>query len=144
VKQQSLTHSAGFTYGLDRLKPRASKFRSPPANVNYIFNTVIGLSHLCCYNVLYFLNNPSVIFLTQLHSITKYCIILNSSHQSPVVQFIKHISIFLQSWRWGIRKGLTNGTFLMLPAKPKSLLVMKMDVVLHWRIWIIRISAPVP
>jgi hypothetical protein len=54
-----------------RLKPRASKFRGPPANVNYVFDTVIGLSHLCCYNVLYFLNNPSVIFLTQLHSITR-------------------------------------------------------------------------
>jgi hypothetical protein len=57
VKQQSLTRSAGFTYGLDRLKPRASTFRGPPAKVNYIFNTVIGLSHLCCYNVLYFHNS---------------------------------------------------------------------------------------
>jgi hypothetical protein len=33
VKQQSLTRSAGFTYGLDRLKPRASKFRGPPPKV---------------------------------------------------------------------------------------------------------------
>ena len=42
--------------------------------VLYIFNTVIGLSHLCCHNVhvLYFLNNPSVIFLMQLHSISEY------------------------------------------------------------------------
>jgi hypothetical protein len=79
VKQQSLTRSARFTYGLDRLNPRASTFRGPPAEVNYIFNIVIGLSHVCCYNVLYFLNNPSVIFLTQLHSITRYCTIVNSS-----------------------------------------------------------------
>ena len=36
------------------------------------------LSHLCCYNVLYCLNNPSVIFLTQLNSISEYCRILNT------------------------------------------------------------------
>ena len=36
-----------------------SKFRGPPAKVYNIFNTVIELSHLCCHNVLYFLNNPS-------------------------------------------------------------------------------------
>ena len=109
VKQQSLTRSVGFTYGLDRLKPRASKFKGPPAKVSIIFITVIGLSHLCCYNVLYFRNNHSVIFLTQLHSISKYCTILNISHQLPVLQLIKHTSIFLQSWRWGTRKGLTSG-----------------------------------
>jgi len=34
-------HSAGFTYRLDRLKPRASKFRGPPVKVCNIFNTVI-------------------------------------------------------------------------------------------------------
>jgi hypothetical protein len=77
-------------------------------NKDFGFDTVIGLSHLCCYNVLYFLNNPSVIFLTHLHSITKYCTILNSSHQSPVLQLIKHTSIFLQSRRWGIRKGTSK------------------------------------
>ena len=38
--------SAGFTYRLDRLKPRASKFRGPPVKVYNIFKTVIGLSHL--------------------------------------------------------------------------------------------------
>ena len=48
----------------DRLKPGALKFRRPPAKVFIISNTVIGLSHLCCHNVLYFLNNTSVIFLT--------------------------------------------------------------------------------
>jgi hypothetical protein len=59
-------NSAGFPYRFDRLKPRASKFRGPPAKVYNIFNTVIGLSHLCCHSVLYFQNNPSVIFLAQL------------------------------------------------------------------------------
>ena len=44
--------SAGFTYRLDRLKPRASKLWGPPAKVYNIFNTVIGLSNLCCHNVL--------------------------------------------------------------------------------------------
>jgi hypothetical protein len=74
------THSAGFTYRLDRLKPRASKFRGPPAKVYNIFNTVIRLSHLCCHSVLYFLINPSVILLTQLHCISEYCRILNTPH----------------------------------------------------------------
>ena len=68
--------SAIFTYRLDRLKPRASECMGPPAKVYNIFNTVIVLSHLCCHNVLCFLNNPSVIFLTQLHSISAYCRIL--------------------------------------------------------------------
>ena len=72
--------SAGFTNRLDRLKPRVSQFRGPPAKVYDIFNTVIGLSHLCCHNVLYFLNNSSIIFLTQLHSISEYCRILNTLH----------------------------------------------------------------
>ena len=74
------THSAGFTYRLDRLKPRVSKFRGPPAKVYIIFNTVIRLSHLCCHSVLYFLINPSVILLTQLHCISEYCRILNTPH----------------------------------------------------------------
>ena len=74
--------SARFTYRLDRLKPRASKLWGPLAKVYTIFNTVIGHSHLCCHNVLYFLNNPSVIFLTQLHSISEYCRILNTPHPS--------------------------------------------------------------
>jgi hypothetical protein len=72
--------SAEFTYRLDRLKPRASTFRGTPVKVYNIFNTVIGISCLCCHNVLYFLNNPSVIFLTQLHSISEYCRIVNTPH----------------------------------------------------------------
>ena len=72
--------SAIFTYRLDRLKPRASRFRGPPTKVYNVFNTVIGLSHLCCHSVLYFLIKPSVIFLTQLHSISEYCRILNTPH----------------------------------------------------------------
>ena len=72
--------SARFTYRLDRLKPRASTYRGPPAKVYNIFNTVIWISHLCFNNVLYFLNNPSVIFLTQLHSISEYCRILSTPH----------------------------------------------------------------
>jgi hypothetical protein len=52
--------SVGFTYMSYRLKPRASNFRGAPAKV-YIFNTVIGLSHLCCHNVLYFLNTNILI-----------------------------------------------------------------------------------
>ena len=58
-----LVSSAGFTYGLDRLKPVTSKFRGRLAKVYTIFNTVIGLSHLKAV-ITYFLNNPSVIFLT--------------------------------------------------------------------------------
>jgi hypothetical protein len=42
-----------------------------------IFNTVIGLSHWCCHTVLYFLSNPSVIFLT-LH----FRILQNFKHPS--------------------------------------------------------------
>jgi hypothetical protein len=61
-----------------RLKPRASKYRGPPVKMYTIFNTVIGLPHLCCHKVLYFLNNTSVIFLAQLHSISEYCIISNT------------------------------------------------------------------
>jgi hypothetical protein len=38
--------SAGFTYRLDRLRPRASQFRGPPAKVYNIFNTVIGVPDL--------------------------------------------------------------------------------------------------
>ena len=51
-----------------------------PVKVNSIFNTVIGLSHLCCHSVLYFLNKLSVIFLTQLH------------HISELLQNVKHPS----------------------------------------------------
>ena len=102
--------SAGFPYRLNRLKPRVSKFRGPPAKMYNILNTVIWLSHLCCHRVLYFQNHPSVIFLTQLHSISEYCRILNTpSSSSPLFKLIKRTSIFLHSWRWGIGRGLTIG-----------------------------------
>ena len=76
------TPSAGFTYRLDRLIPRSSNFRGPPAKMYNIFNSVIGHSHLCCHNYCTF--NPSVIFLTQLHSISEYCRILNTPHYLPL------------------------------------------------------------
>jgi hypothetical protein len=80
----------------------------PPAKVYNIFKTVsvIGLSHLCCHSVLYFLNNPSVIFLTQLHSHFR---ILNTPRHPHLYWNWLHTSIFLQSWRWGIARGLTSG-----------------------------------
>ena len=64
--------SAGFIHRLDSRKPRASKFRGPQAKVYNFFLTLIGLSHLCCHNILYFLNNPSVI--------SEYCRILSTRH----------------------------------------------------------------
>ena len=72
--------NARFTYKLDRLKHRVPTFLGPPANAYYVFNIVIRLSHLCCHNELYFLNNPSVIFLAELHTISEYCRILITSH----------------------------------------------------------------
>ena len=80
--------SAGFTYRLDRLKHWASKFRRAPTKVYNICNSVIGLSHLCCHSVLFFLNNPSVNYLTQLHSISEYCRILNTPY---------HLCLY---WSW--------------------------------------------
>jgi hypothetical protein len=65
-------NSARFTYRLDRLRHRASRYRGPPVKVFNIFNTVIGLSHLWCHNVLYFLNNLSVIFLTQFQNMVEF------------------------------------------------------------------------
>jgi hypothetical protein len=62
----------GFTYILYRLKSRASNYRGSPAKVYNAFDTVIGLSYFCCHNALYSLNNSSVIFLEQLHSISKF------------------------------------------------------------------------
>ena len=99
--------SAGFTYRLDRLKPRASEFRGTPAKVYNIFNTVIGLSraHLCCHNVLYFLNNSYSIAL-------HFRLLQNFKHpssSSTLLKLIKHTSMFLQSRRWGNGRGLTSG-----------------------------------
>ena len=83
--------SAGFTYRLDRLKASASNFRGPPTKVYNIFNTVIGLSHLCCHNVLCFLNNPTAIFL--IHVALHFRILHNfntPSISSPLFRLIKH------------------------------------------------------
>jgi hypothetical protein len=88
---------------------RASQFRVPPANVYNIFNTVIELSHLCCHNVLYFLNDP---FSKFPYTVALHFRILHNfkkpSSSSPLLKLIKHTSIFLQSWRWGIWRGLTS------------------------------------
>jgi hypothetical protein len=51
-----------------------------------IFSTLLLDFHT--YPVLYFLNNPSVVFLTQLHSISEYCRILNTPH---------HLCLY---WNW--------------------------------------------
>jgi hypothetical protein len=72
--------SACSAYCASGLKPRASNFSGPPSKVYNIFDTVIGLSYLCCHSALYSLNNPSVIFLAQLHSISEYCRILINPH----------------------------------------------------------------
>jgi hypothetical protein len=58
------------------------------SKVYNIINTVIWLSHLCCNSVLYFLNNLSVIFFTQLHFISEYCRILSTTH---------HLRLY---WNW--------------------------------------------
>ena len=91
-------NNAGFPYRLDRRKHRASKLRGSPAKI-FLFNTVIGLSHLCCHNILYCQNNPSRILQHFKHP----------SSSLPLLKLIKHASTFLQSWRWGIGRGLTNG-----------------------------------
>ena len=68
--------SAGFTYKLDRVKHRVPKFRG-----HIFFDTIIGLSHLSCHSVLYFLSNPSLIFLAEMHTISEYCrILITSDH----------------------------------------------------------------
>ena len=67
------TDSAGFTYRLNSLKPTASKFRGPPSKVYSFFNTMIGLSDLCCHNVM-------------LHSISEYCRILNIPHHLCLIE----------------------------------------------------------
>jgi hypothetical protein len=59
---------------------------------------------VCCHYKLYFLSNPSVIFLTQLHSISEYCRILNTpsshsplsnSHLPPVTLFKPKIGTWM-------------------------------------------------
>ena len=77
IEHKSNQISAGFTYRLDRLKPRASLFRGPPTKVYNIFNTVIGLSHLCCHSVSVLSEQP---FSNFPYSISEYCRILNTPH----------------------------------------------------------------
>jgi hypothetical protein len=68
-----------------------------PVKVFYYFNTVIRLSHLCCHNVLYVLNNPSnnFTYTVALH----FRILRNFKHpsSSPLLKLTKHTSIFLKS-----------------------------------------------
>jgi len=73
-------YRVGFTYGLDRLKSKASKCKGPLVNVYNIVGAVIGLYYFCCRSALYSLNNPSVFFFAQLHSILEYYRILNTRH----------------------------------------------------------------
>ena len=78
IEVYSIQHNV-IKFGCElRQFDEASKFSGPLVKVYNIFNTVIVLSHLSCHNALYFLNNSSVIFLTQLHSISEYCRILNT------------------------------------------------------------------
>ena len=116
--------SPEFTYRIDRLKPRASQFRGPPAKVYNIFTTIIGLSHLCCHSILYFLNNHSVLFLTQLHFISEYCIILNTPH---------HLRLY---WNWlnkvhlhQVSMQIFNGVFFS--ADPLSLFSFEIPDILE-------------
>jgi len=69
--------SAVYTYMLDKLKVRTSQLRESPvqaSNTIYLIynDTVIGLSYLCCHNVMYSLSRPVVFFLAQLYSISEY------------------------------------------------------------------------
>ena len=86
--------SAGFTYRLDRLKHMASKFRGPPAKVYIIFNTIIGLSHLCCHIILYFLFKQP--FSNFSYTVGLHFRILQNfkypSSSSPLLKLIKHTS----------------------------------------------------
>jgi len=80
--QHKIGINAGFTYRFDRLKPRASKFGGPPAKVYHLLTLLLDYhTYAVIYIVLKFLNNPSVMFLTQLHSISEYCRILSTSHE---------------------------------------------------------------
>jgi hypothetical protein len=98
--------TAGFTYRLDRLKHRTSRFRGLPVKVYNILNTVIELSHLCCHNVLYFLNKYSLVFLTvALH----FRILQNVKHPSsslPLLKCIKDTSMFPPVVKMGNWEGL--------------------------------------
>ena len=96
--------SAGFNYRLDRLKPRVSTFMGVSGQGIYtIFNILIRRSDLCCHNVLYFLNNPSVILLTQLHSISEYCTILNTPHH--LCLYWNRLNTLSRGWFGGLGAG---------------------------------------
>ena len=81
---------AGFTYKLDRLKHRTSIFKGPPANA--------VLSKQPYSNVPY-----TVALHFRILQIFKH-----PSSCSPLLKLIKHTSIFLHSWRWGIGRGLIS------------------------------------
>ena len=77
-----------------------------------IFDTVIGLSYICCHYALYSLNNPSLISLAQLHSISELQNFKHSSSPLALLKLelkLKHSSTFLYSWGWRIGRGLTSG-----------------------------------
>jgi hypothetical protein len=132
--------SAGFTYRLDRLKPRASIFRGPSAKVCNIFNIVIGLSHLCCHNVLYFLSNHSVIFLSQLHPIYECCRILNISHHfrychlHTVEVYTMIVCLWTRHWH---NKEKVKGSIKIIHCGTLQLICAKLEWVgsLLQRIW---------
>lgn len=79
------------------LKFRASKSREPPAKVQNIFDTVIGLSYTYCHNTLQTLNNLSVI--------------LNICHHPWLYSngLIYTIPFFSTHEKGGFRGGLTSG-----------------------------------
>ena len=52
-------NNAGFTYRLDKAEAQGFKIEGSSGQGVYFFNTVIGLSHLCCHSILYSLSNLS-------------------------------------------------------------------------------------
>ena len=66
ILKKTPSFRAGFTYLLDRLKHRSSRC---------ILSFTLSLA-----KPMYSLNNPSVISLAQLHSISEYCRMVNTRH----------------------------------------------------------------
>jgi hypothetical protein len=103
----NVVHSAGFTYRLDMfqilggLRPRC-----------IIYLTLLLMDFHTYVVIMYtalskqrFSNFPYKVVLN-------FRIWQNIKHPSsslPLLNLIKHTSIFLQSWRWGIGRGLTSG-----------------------------------
>ena len=83
--------SAGFTYRLDRLKHRASTFRGPAANalISKQPYSIFPYTVTIHFRILQIFKHPS--------------------SSSPLLELIKHIFIFLQSWRCGIGRGFISG-----------------------------------